>query len=133
MALDRTWPSPIYIAVRHPGTDRVRAVVQPGQISRDHHSEGKAQKITFPSIPDVKARTASAPLLAVSDAGLPVSYFVVVGPAVVKEGKLLFTPIPPRAKFPVTVTVAAWQWGRGTEPKVRTADIVKQTFQILAP
>jgi hypothetical protein len=133
MALDRTWPSPIYIAVRQPGTATIRAAVQPGQISRDKHSEGKPQQITFENIPDVKAGTPSIPLVAKSDAGLPVDYFVVVGPAAVKDGKLVFTQIPPRAKFPVSVTVAAWQWGRGAEPKVKTAEIVKQTFRILAP
>ena len=65
--------------------------------------------------------------------GAPVRFFVVVGPAVVQGDKLVLTKIPPRTKFPVSVTVAAWQWGRGTEPKVRTAEIVKQTFKILAP
>ncbi len=133
MALDRTWPSPIYVAVRHPGTDKIRAVVQPGQISRDNHSEGMPQKITFEKIPDVKAGTESLPLVAQSDAGLPVSFYVVVGPAIVKDGRLVFTKIPLRTKFPVSVTIAAWQWGRGLEPKVKTAEIVKQTFQILAP
>lgn len=131
MALDRTWPSPIYIAVRHPGTDKIRAVVQPGQIARDNHSEGQPQKITFAKIPDVKAGAETIPLVAKTDAGLPVRFFVVVGPAVVQGDKLVFTKIPPRTKFPISVTVAAWQWGRGTEPKVRTAEIVKQTFQIL--
>ena len=72
-------------------------------------------------------------LMAKSDAGLPVKYFVVVGPTIVKDGSLVFTQIPPRTKFPVTVTVAAWQWGRGTEPKVKTAEIVKQSFQIIKP
>lgn len=133
LALDRTWPSPIYVAVRQRGADTIRAVVQPGQISRDNQSDGVAQKITFAPIPDVKAGTASIPLVAKSDAGLPVSFFVVVGPAVVKDGRLVFTRIPPRAKFPLTVTVGAWQWGRGTEPKVKTAEIVRQTFHLLAP
>lgn len=133
MALDRTWPSPIYIAVRHPGTDNIRAVVQPGQISRDNHSEGAPQKITFGKLADVKAGTKTIPLVATTDAGMAVRFFVVVGPAVVKDDTLVFTGIPPRAKFPLSVTVAAWQWGRGTEPKVRTAEIVRQTFQILAP
>ena len=132
MALDRTWPSPLYIAVRHKGTDQIRAVVQPGQISRDNHSEGKPQKITFAKIPDVKAVTASVPLVATSDAGLPVKFFVVVGPAIVEDNKLVFTKIPPRTRFPVTVTVGAWQWGRGTEPRVQTAEIVRQTFRLLA-
>ena len=66
MALDRTWPSPIYVAVRHPGTDKIRAVVQPGQISRDNHSTGLPQKITFEQIPDVKAGTKSIRLAAKS-------------------------------------------------------------------
>ncbi len=133
MALDRTWPSPIYIAVRHAGTDAIRAVVQPGQIARDNHAEGAPQKITFERISDVKSGTKSIPLVATTDAGLPVKYFVVVGPALVEGDRLVFTRIPPRTKFPVTVTVAAWQWGRGTEPKVRTAEIAKQNFQIIAP
>ncbi|MEI8288227.1 MAG: hypothetical protein WCH99_02040 [Verrucomicrobiota bacterium] len=133
MALDRTWPSPIYIAVRHAGTGTIRAVVQPGQIARDQHSEGAPQKITFKKISDVKAGTKSIPLVARSDAGLPVKYFVVVGPAIVKDDRLVFTKIPPRTKYPVNVTVAAWQWGRGTDPKVRTAEIVKQSFQIIKP
>jgi hypothetical protein len=131
MALDRTWPSPIYIAVRHAGTGDIRAIVQPGQIARDNHSEGAPQKITFDAIPDVKAGTKEIPLLAKSDAGLPVKFFVVVGPATVEGDRLVFTQIPPRTKYPVSVTVAAWQWGRGTEPKIRTAEIVKQTFQVI--
>ena len=131
MALDRTWPSPIYIAVRHVGTGDIRAVVQPGQIARDNHSEGISQKITFEKIADVKAGTKEIPLRAKSDAGLPVRYFVVVGPAIVRDDRLVFTGIPPRTKLPLAVTVAAWQWGRSTAPKVRTAETVKQTFQIL--
>lgn len=133
MALDRTWPMAVYLAVRHPGTEQIRAVVQPAQLSREGHTEGAPQKIEFKKLPDVKAGTVSLPLMAKSDAGLPVKYFVVVGPAMVKDGNLVFTEIPPRTKFPVTVTVAAWQWGRGTEPKVKTAEIVKQSFYIIKP
>lgn len=133
MALDRTWPSPIYVAVRHAGTDTIRAVVQPGQIARDNHSEGRPQKITFEKIADVQAGTASIPLSATTDADMPVRFFVVAGPAIVKESTLIFTRIPPRAAYPIAVTVAAWQWGRGLEPKVRTAEIVRQTFHIVAP
>lgn len=133
MAIDRTWPSPIYVAVRHTGTDSIRAIVQPGQITRDKHDEGTPQKITFEKIPDVRAGTQSVPLVAKTDAGMPVSFFVVAGPAVVKDGKLDFTKIPPRTIFPVEVTVGAWQWGRGTEPKVKTAEIVRQTFKITQP
>jgi hypothetical protein len=133
MALDRNWPSPIYVALRHPGTDAIRAVVQPGQIGRDGNDEGTPQKITFEKIPDIKAGTESLPLVATSDSGLPVRFFVAVGPAIVKDGKLVFTKIPPRTRFPVSVTVAAWQWGRYQEPKIKRAEIERQTFQILQP
>ncbi len=133
IALDRTWPSPIYIAARHAGTDDIRAAVQPAQINRDGNSEGTPQKITFTPIPDVKAGTAAVPLSATADSGLPVSYFVVAGPAIVQDNKLVFTPIPPRAAYPIPVTVAAWQWGRYAEPKIKRADVVRQTFQLLAP
>lgn len=132
ISLDRTWPSPIYVALRHPGTDSIRAVLQPGQIARDSNTEGKSQQISFQRIADVKAGTESIPLTATADSGLPVNYFVVVGPAIVKEGKLVFTRIPPRTKFPITVTVCAWQWGRYAEPRIKRADIVRQSFRIMA-
>ena len=130
LALDRTWPSPIYVAVRHPGTSAIRAVVQPGQISRDGHDEGVPQNSTFEKIADVPATAGTVPLIARSDAGLPVHFFVVAGPAIVKGDVLVFTKIPPRTRFPVAVTVAAWQWGQDGNPKVKTAQIVRQTFQI---
>ena len=131
IALDRTWPSPIYIAVRHKGTDSIRAVVQPAQIWRDANSEGDAQKITFEKIADVKVGTESAPLVAASDKGLPVSFFVNVGPAIVKDGKLVFTRVPARSRFPIAVTVSAWQFGRYAQPKIKRAEIVTQTFRIV--
>jgi hypothetical protein len=52
------------------------------------------------------------------------------GPAEVDGGILKFTPIPPRAKFPVKVTVVAWQYGRPTEPKLKTAEPVARKFLI---
>jgi len=130
VALDRTWPAATYLAVRHSGTDKIRAVVQPAQLSREGHTEGIPQKITFEKIPDVQVGTASVPLVATTDAGMTVKFYVVAGPANVEGDKLVFTKIPPRTQFPLTVTVAAWQWGRGVEPKVQTAEIVKQTFEI---
>ena len=87
-------------------------------------------KITFEPIPDVTTATPSILLTASSDAGLPVSFFVVSGPARVIDRQLVFTAIPPRTRFPVEITVAAWQWGRGTGPKIQTAEIVKRTFRL---
>ena len=134
IALDRSWPnSACYIAARQQGTDKIRSAVQPCGVKLQKNDSGAPQKITFEPIASVKTGTKSIPLSASSSAGLPVSFFVVAGPAVVEEGRLMFTKIPPRAKLPMTVTVAAWQWGRGTEPKVKTAEIVQQTVEILPP
>ena len=125
--------STAYLAARKEGTVAVRGIVEPLHLNINtlKNQEGKTQTITFDKIPDVVAGTKSVPLVAKSDSGLPVSFYVEVGPAVVKDGKLVFTKLPPRTKFPVTVTVAAWQWGRGTEPKIKTASLVEQTFKIL--
>ena len=131
LAPDRNWPSPIYVAVRHKGTAEIRDVVQPAQIGRDFNEAGTPQKITFQKIADVPAGTAPIPLKATADSGLPVGFFVEVGPAKVIDDRLVFTGIPPRSRLPITVTVAAWQFGRWAEPKIKRAEIVRQTFQIV--
>ena len=41
-----------------------------------------------------------------------------------------FLWIPPRAKFPVKVTVVAWQHGRSSEPKLKDAAPVTREFSI---
>lgn len=48
-----------------------------------------------------------------------------------EENKIIFTAIPPRAKFPIKVTVVAWQYGKSVEPKVQTAEAVERTFFIV--
>ena len=137
IALDRVWMGggATYVALRQSGTATIRGIVQPAgvEVKALRIGEGKVQKITFAPIAAVKAGTASVPLVASSDAGLPVQFFVQAGPAIVRDGKLVFTAIPPRSAFPVEVTVVAWQWGRASEPKVKTADLVAQTFRITAP
>jgi hypothetical protein len=79
----------------------------------------------------VKAGTESVQLKAVSDAGLYVRFFVDAGPAGIEGDTLVFTKLPANAKLPLTVTVGAWQFGQWDEPKVKKADIVKQSFRIL--
>jgi hypothetical protein len=69
-------------------------------------------------------------LSASSDAGLPVFFCVREGPAVISWRTLHFTSVPPRAKFPVKVTVVAWQWGRPFEPKIQSAVPVERTILI---
>jgi hypothetical protein len=131
IALDRSWPSSAcYLAARQAGTDKIRASVQPCGVKIQKNNSGLAQQITFKPIPDVSAGTKSTELVARSSAGLPVRFFVRGGPAVVRGDQLEFTPIPPRSRLPMAVTVAAWQWGRAGASPVKT-EVVEQTFNIL--
>ena len=131
IALDRSWPNTAnYIGVRQKGNDSIRSIFQPCGLTLPRNTFGTTQKITFNRIPDVVAGAKSIQLFAKSDADLPVEFYVVAGPAIIENCKVVFTKIPPKSKFPISVTVAAWQWGRNTEPKVKMAEIVKQTFYI---
>lgn len=93
------------------------------------NTEGQRQYILFPGLPDVKAESGSLSLKATSDCGLPVSYYIKEGPAEIEGDQIVFTPIPPRSKFPVKVTVVAWQYG--IAGKVQTAEPVERNFYIL--
>ena len=131
--LDRSWPNTAnYVGLRLPGTDSVRAIFQPAGLTLTKNESGLPQKITFQPIPDVNAHVKRVTLHATSDAGLKVEYYVESGPAIIQENDLVFTQIPPKAKYPVAVTVVAWQWGRSASPKVKMAQLVKQTFYITA-
>jgi hypothetical protein len=131
IALDRTWPdSPAYLAARHQGTTEIRDAVTPGGVRLLPNTNGQPQHIIFEAIPDVTAGTKSITLSAKSSGELPVRFFVRAGPARVVDSELVFTPIPPRAKMPIEVTVTAWQWGRSTAPAVQTAAPVERRFYI---
>lgn len=91
-------------------------------------AKGERQYILFPGLPDVPVRTESVTLNAVSDQGLDVSYYVKEGPAEMMRNKLIFTQIPPRAKFPLKVTVVAWQYG--LKDKIQSAEPVERSFYI---
>ena len=132
ISLDRMYPNTTsYLGVRQQGNDSVRSIFQPCGLTLPKNNSGKSQKITVEKIPDVMEGTKSIQLVAASDSGLPVEFYVVAGPAIIENGKIVFTKIPPRTKFPIEVTVAAWQWGRANEPKIKMAEIVKQKFNIL--
>ena len=133
ISLDRSWPNTAnYVGVRQKGSDTLRAIFQPCGLTLPKNNTGKPQKIAFDKIEDITVGTKSVSLSAKSDAGLPVEFYVVAGPAIIQNGKLVFTKIPPKSKFPMGVTLAAWQWGRSTEPKIKMAELVKQTFYIKA-
>jgi len=91
---------------------------------------GEPQTITFPPIGSLTADSGPVELKATSDSGLPVSYYVAFGPATITDSKLKLAEIPARAKFPMTVQLVAYQFGRGIEPLVQTAQPVTQTLHI---
>ena len=115
----------------HPGDDDYAYTEQPCSIKfPKENRQGNAQTITFDEIPDQQQGVEEIELSASSDAGMPVRFAVIEGPVKLEGNKLLFTKIPPRAKFPVRVTIAAYQWGRSVEPKVQTAETVERSFLI---
>jgi hypothetical protein len=131
--LNRTWvvsdkrSNQLWFAARNPGDGDHAGAVQQAMMTIARNTSGHAQTITFPEIADVKAGTRELPLVATSDAGLKVRYYVREGPAEIDGETLKLTAIPPRAKFPVKVTVVAWQWGN---PHVNTAALVERAFSI---
>ncbi|QDA62622.1 hypothetical protein FHG12_16820 [Hymenobacter jejuensis] len=124
----------IWLLASHPGDARFKSAVQQANLRFPlQNKEGAAQHITFPPLANVKAKRlkhSTVPLAATSDANVPVHYYVQEGPVELKGNSLIFSEVPPRAKFPVKVTVVAWQYGRGHEPKLQTATPVLQTFYI---
>lgn len=135
IALDRTWKTGAasYLIARHEGDNATRRTVQPAMVKLLENTVGIPQHISFAPIRDLPAGTATAALVAHSDSSLPVFFFVRSGPAVVMGDHLEFTTIPPRARYPVAVTVVAWQWGRPANPAVQAAPLVEQTFHLLDP
>ena len=117
------------------GDDSWRYAEQVGIIRRVGLTEGKDQVITFPPLADVRAADvqaagAAVDLLATSDSGLPVEYYVAHGPAAIENGRLLIHDIPRRARLPLEVKVVAYQFGRGLEPLVKTAVPVTRVMRV---
>jgi hypothetical protein len=130
--LNSTKSYELVFAATHPGDSVYRPAVQQGHMFIPPSNKlGLEQEITFAAIPDQKAGGQSIQLKAESSAQAPVSFYVREGPAYIDGDKLIFTAIPPRAKYPVAVTVVAWQYGRSVEPKLKTAKPVVQTFHIV--
>ncbi len=122
----------IWLLAHHPGDENYKSTVQQFNMHIPIRlDEGEGQTIKFEAIPDQKQGTKSLALHVESSSGLPVYFYIKEGPAEIEDGKLVFTKIPPRSKFPVKVTVVAWQYGRMTEPKIQSAEPVEQSFLIL--
>ena len=120
--------SDLWLLAGHPGDAKYKSAVQQALLKLPAFNDGAEQRITFEKIPDQKIGTDKLKLQATSNSGRPVCFYIREGPAKVDGDTLRFTPIPPRAKFPVKVTVVAWQLGRAAEPKLKTAVPVTQEF-----
>lgn len=138
VSLDRTWKTgaAAYVIARHEGDATTRRTTQPAHLTLLENRAGAPQAITFPPLGEVAAGTATVPLRATASSGLPVRYYVVSGPAVVEadaqgQWQLRLTPVPPRARWPIAITVAAWQWGRATAPENQTAAVQQQTLSLV--
>ena len=123
----------IWLLAEHPGDATYRRIIQQSQMGIPlTNKQGADQTITFPAIPDQKTGVKTIPLQATSSLpGSKVHYYVLAGPAeVVDDDHLVITPVPPRSRSPITVTVVAWQWGRSINPQVKTAIPVERNFTI---
>ena len=124
----------IWLMATQPGDSEYKRAVQQAVLHFPlQNRSGAEQRITFPEIPDQRAGTPSVQLHATSDANVPVRYYVREGPAEIAGDTINFTALPPCSKFPVSVTVVAWQYGRAIEPRLQTAEPVERTFFITAP
>lgn len=121
-----------WFAAEHAGDADFKPAVQQAKMDIPvRNVEGISQTITFPAIENIKQDVKSVLLKATSSANMPVQYYVREGPALVTGNKLEFTTIPPKSKYPVKVTVVAWQYGRTAEPAIRSAEPVEQSFNIM--
>jgi hypothetical protein len=121
----------VAIAATHQGDASYKPMVQQAEIIfPEKLTEGRKQTVTFPEISDVKyGHSAPIELNASSDSGMKIYYYVTEGPAVVEGNTLLLTTIPPRSRFPIIVSVEAWQYGSNAK-RIQTAEKVVRTFYI---
>lgn len=121
----------LWFAATHPGDAEYKPAVQQSlMIVPPRNIIGKEQHITFSPIPNQKQHAKGIKLVAGSDAHVPVGFYVLEGPAELSGGTLNITAIPLRSRFPIEVTVVAWQYGNSHEPKLQTAVPVEQSFFI---
>lgn len=122
----------IWLMASNSGDKKYKSVVQQANFKIPLKNEvGEGQKISFPEIAEQEAGIKSLTLSAISSADVPVYYYVKEGPAEVNGDKLEFTKIPPRSKFPLKVTVVAWQYGRTTGQKLKSAQPVERSFMLV--
>ncbi|MES2697292.1 MAG: hypothetical protein V4773_27755 [Verrucomicrobiota bacterium] len=130
----------IWLAATHPGDATFKRSVQQAVLRIPLRNEaGVPQRLTFAPIPNQRADALAGKSLhllastnAPADTRARINFYVREGPAAIAPNgtSLTFTALPRRAKFPLKVTVVAWQWGRSLAPLLRTAEPVERTFFI---
>jgi hypothetical protein len=123
----------IWLMAVHPGDGEYKRCVQQAVLRFPlRNTAGEDQQIRFQEVEDQRVGAKPIKLHARSSAkDAEVRYYVREGPAEIDGDTLKLTAIPPRAKYPVKVTVVAWQWGRSIEPKLKSAEPVMQSFSIV--
>ncbi len=119
----------IWLLAHNEGDEQYKSVVQQMELKFPlKNTQGVAQTLVFKPIPAQKFGVKKLSLEAQSSAHLPVGFYVKEGPAWIENQQLVFTKIPPKTKFPVKVTVVAWQYG--IAGKIQTAEPIEQSFEI---
>ncbi|MBD1431263.1 hypothetical protein H8B06_00360 [Sphingobacterium sp. DN00404] len=119
----------ICLVAQSPGDEKYKSAVQQIYLKIPYPlNQGERQYILFPGLPDVGQQTKEMKLNATSDKNLTVSYYIQEGPAKIEGDKVILTKIPPRARFPIKVTVVAWQYG--VNGKIQSAQPVERSFYI---
>lgn len=115
------------------GNQDFKYAEQAGQVKfPETNTVGRPQTIHFSAFNQITKHQHHIPLVASSDAGLPISFFIRSGPAEIRGNELVLTTIPPRSKYPLKITVVAYQWGRNQEPLIQSAKPVEQDIYILS-
>jgi len=124
-----------FVRVFHEGDQEFSAAGRTCQISLAPDNALKnatSQTVDFPAIPDTSAQAKRIALKATSSAGLPVDYFVLKGPGIIKDGAFVLREFPIGATKPIEVTIGAYQVGLFKETGgVKPSETVYQTFRLL--
>lgn len=120
----------IWLLAHNEGDTLYKSTVQQLEITLPPvNTDGISQSIHFDAIPNQALGTKSVTLKATSDSGEKVYFYVKEGPAYMEKNTIRFTEIPPKAKFPIKVTIVGWQYG--IPGKIQSAIPVTQTFYII--
>ena len=94
--------------------------------------DAKPQTIDFPAVADSPVVSSGIKLNARSSEGLPVDYFVLKGPGIIRDKTFIPMEVPAGANKPIEVTVGAYQVGLFKETGgVKPSITVYQTFRLL--